>query len=285
MGGRRASIRDAGHPRRSARATSSTSSRSRTPWPPSPAPGQRADPGRRARRGRRDRARRHEPARAPPADAPRQRLSAGSRPGRARALLHRGEPHGAPGARPALVARRVETDLEDVNQRTMPLVCERVVVVLDGSRAAGRAVRRAARLAGSLQATLVALVPVPEVVDAWPYDRGRNLREAVDIAIDLGARFSQLRTGGGVDAIVEAVEPDGSDAPVPAVHAGGAARAVTHGRLRIAWPAGSPTWTCTSSPPADAPASGSLRSRLGGGFGGRLGTATAANSAAGRAPG
>ena len=130
-----------------------------------------------------------------------------------------------------VVARRVETDLEDVNQRTMPLVCERVVVVLDGSRAAGRAVRRAARLAGSLQATLVALVPVPEVVDAWPYDRGRNLREAVDIAIDLGARFSQLRTGGGVDAIVEAVDQMGATHLfLPSTPAGPLER-VTHGSL------------------------------------------------------
>ena len=41
-------------------------------------PGQRADPRRGPRGRRRGRARRHEPVRAPPADAPRQRLSAGS---------------------------------------------------------------------------------------------------------------------------------------------------------------------------------------------------------------
>ena len=74
----------------------------------------RDDPGRprpraRARRrgplGRRDRARGHEPARASPADAPRQRLPA--RPGRhrPRAVLHRAEPHRASRPQPALRRR------------------------------------------------------------------------------------------------------------------------------------------------------------------------------------
>ncbi len=104
-----------------------------------------------------------------------------------------------------VVARRVEDQLDDVSQGTLPLVCDRVLVVVDGSPASGRAVRRAARLAGSLQAMLIALVPPPETVGAMPFDRARDLRESVDVATDLGARVSQLRAGDPADAIAEAV--------------------------------------------------------------------------------
>jgi two-component system, OmpR family, sensor histidine kinase KdpD len=130
-----------------------------------------------------------------------------------------------------VVARRVEDELDDVNQGIVPLVCERVLVVLDGSRAGGRAVRRAARLAGTLQAALVALAPGPEAVDALPYDRARNLREALDVAVDLGARVSHLRAGPSLEAIVEAAEQMGAthlflpDAPT------GPVERVVHGSL------------------------------------------------------
>jgi two-component system sensor histidine kinase KdpD len=130
-----------------------------------------------------------------------------------------------------VVARRVEDELDDVNQRTVPLVCERVLVVLDGSPAAGRAVRRAARLAGSLQATLIALVPAPESVDTWSHERSRNLREALDTAVDLGARTSHLRAGAVLEAIVEATEQLGaSHLFLPATPVGPVER-IAHGSL------------------------------------------------------
>ena len=109
-----------------------------------------------------------------------------------------------------VVARRVEDDLGGVNQGTLPLVCERVLVVVDGSPAAGRALRRAARVAGSVQGTLIALVPGPEAVDAWPNERARSLREMVGVAIDLEARITRLRSDADFVAIVEAAEQMGA---------------------------------------------------------------------------
>ena len=130
-----------------------------------------------------------------------------------------------------VVARRVEDDLGDVNQGTVPLVCDRVLVVVDGSPAAGRAVRRAAHLAGSLQGTLIALVPGPETVDTWPFERARSLRETIDVAIDLGARVAHLRSDTGFKAIVEAAEQMGATHLfLPAARAGPLER-VTHGSL------------------------------------------------------
>ena len=54
-----------------------------------------------------------------------------------------------------LVARRVEGQLEDtIAGQQLPLVTDRVLVLVDGSPATPRAVRRAAMLAGTLHATL-----------------------------------------------------------------------------------------------------------------------------------
>ena len=58
-----------------------------------------------------------------------------------------------------LVARRVEGQLEDtIAGQQLPLVTERVLVLVDGSPASPRAVRRAAALAGALHAAFVAVV-------------------------------------------------------------------------------------------------------------------------------
>ena len=87
----------------SRRSTSSTSSRWRTRSRRSPGrPVHERLPGRRPGAGRRDRARRHEPARAPPAHAPRQRLPTGADAGRAGPVLHGAEPDRAPRHRPPL---------------------------------------------------------------------------------------------------------------------------------------------------------------------------------------
>jgi len=109
-----------------------------------------------------------------------------------------------------VVAQRVEGQLEDVNQASLRLVAERVLVLVDGSPACGHAVRRAAAVAGSLHATLVALVPPPEQVDALPFDRERDLREVLEVAVDLGAKTARLAPGDPVEAIADAVAATGA---------------------------------------------------------------------------
>ncbi len=104
-----------------------------------------------------------------------------------------------------VVAQRVEDQLEDVNHATLPLVCERVMVLVDGSPRSGRAVRRAASLAGAIHAGLVALVPPAESVDAMPFDRSRDLREALGVAVELGARTAQLGAGDIAEEVGAAV--------------------------------------------------------------------------------
>ena len=109
-----------------------------------------------------------------------------------------------------VVAQRVEGQLEDVNQASLRLVAERVLVLVDGSPACGHAVRRAAAVAGSLHATLVALVPRPEQIDSLPFDRARDLREALEVAVDLGARTARFGPGDPVEAIADAVATIGA---------------------------------------------------------------------------
>ena len=109
-----------------------------------------------------------------------------------------------------VVAQQVEGQLEGVNHATLRLVSERVLVLVDGSPASGRAVRRAASLAGSIHAHLVALVPPSDHVDALPFDRARDLREALEVAVDLGAKTSRLASGDLVDAIAEVVAAVGA---------------------------------------------------------------------------
>ena len=94
-----------------------------------------------------------------------------------------------------VVARRVEGQLEQVSHGTLSLVADRVLVYVDGSHACRQAVRRAANLAGAVHAGLVAVVPPPEAAGALPFDRARDLREAVDLAVDLGATTVTLAAG------------------------------------------------------------------------------------------
>jgi two-component system sensor histidine kinase KdpD len=94
-----------------------------------------------------------------------------------------------------VVARQVEDELEEVSHGSLSLVSERVAVLVDGSAASGNAVRRAASLAGRIHAALVAIVPPPAATDAYPFDAGRNLREALDVATDLGADVVVLGSG------------------------------------------------------------------------------------------
>ena len=87
-----------------------------------------------------------------------------------------------------LVARRVEDQLEDVIAgEQLPLVTDRVLVLVDGSPASLRAVRRAAMLAGAVHAALVAVVVETPELGRQPFDRHRDIQEALDDAVDLGA--------------------------------------------------------------------------------------------------
>ncbi len=92
-----------------------------------------------------------------------------------------------------LVARRVEGQLEDtIAGQQLPLVTDRVLVLIDGSPATGRAVRRAAMLAGSLHAAFIAvLIETPEL-ERQPFDRKRDVQEALDDAVDLGADIARV---------------------------------------------------------------------------------------------
>jgi two-component system sensor histidine kinase KdpD len=104
-----------------------------------------------------------------------------------------------------LVARRVEDQLEDtIAGQQLPLVTERVLVLVDGSPATIRAVRRAAMLAATLHAAFVAVVvDTPELV-GQPFDRTRDIQEALDDAVDLGAevvRVEAADTVAGVEQV------------------------------------------------------------------------------------
>jgi two-component system sensor histidine kinase KdpD len=87
-----------------------------------------------------------------------------------------------------LVAQRVEGQLEDTTAGVqLPLVTDRVLVLVDGSPAAARAIRKAAKLASALHGILIAVVVDTPASDSLPFDRARDLKEAIDDASDLGA--------------------------------------------------------------------------------------------------
>jgi two-component system sensor histidine kinase KdpD len=93
-----------------------------------------------------------------------------------------------------LVARRVEGQLEDTTAggQQLRLVTDRVLVLVDGGRASARAIRSAAELAGALHAALVGVVVETPQDGAMPFDRKRDLQEAIDDAIDLGAEVIRI---------------------------------------------------------------------------------------------
>jgi two-component system sensor histidine kinase KdpD len=92
-----------------------------------------------------------------------------------------------------LVARRVEGQLEDtIAGQRLPLVTERVLVLVDGSPATPRAVRRAAMLAAAIHAALVAVVVETPQQERQGFDRARDIQEALDDAVDLGATVVKI---------------------------------------------------------------------------------------------
>ncbi|MGC8635206.1 MAG: universal stress protein [Candidatus Limnocylindrales bacterium] len=93
------------------------------------------------------------------------------------------------------VAGQVDEQLEGIvgeqGIRHLSAVSERVLVVLDGTPACRRAVRRAAALSGALHAPLLAAaVETPTV--RMSRDRQQDLQENVDYAVDLGAEIVRL---------------------------------------------------------------------------------------------
>jgi two-component system sensor histidine kinase KdpD len=92
-----------------------------------------------------------------------------------------------------LVARRVEGQLETTQDgQQLPFVTERVLVLVDGGPASARAVRRAAALAGALRAAFLAVVVDTPESQRSSFDRQRDLKEAVDDALDLGADLVRI---------------------------------------------------------------------------------------------
>jgi two-component system sensor histidine kinase KdpD len=92
-----------------------------------------------------------------------------------------------------LTARRVEGQLEDtIAGQQLPLVTDRVLVLVDGSRAAARAVRRAASLAAAVHGSLSAVVVETPDVGRQPFDRARDMQETLDDAVDLGAEVIRV---------------------------------------------------------------------------------------------
>lgn len=103
------------------------------------------------------------------------------------------------------VARSVDEQLEELAAASdrgdaLRAVAERVLVVLDDSPAARRAIRRGANLASAEHAPLLAVV-VETSDGVRGFDRSRDLRENTDFALDLGAEVLTVEAGTLVEGI------------------------------------------------------------------------------------
>jgi two-component system sensor histidine kinase KdpD len=110
-----------------------------------------------------------------------------------------------------LVARKVEGQIEGVLVgQQMPLVTDRVIVLVDGSAASRRAIRRACTLAGALHGAFVAVVVETPEAGRSSFDRGRDLQEAVDDAVDLGAEIVRVSAPDVATGLEQAVRERGA---------------------------------------------------------------------------
>jgi two-component system sensor histidine kinase KdpD len=92
-----------------------------------------------------------------------------------------------------LAAVRVEGQLEATSAGDrLLLVTDRVLVLVDASPAAPRAVRRAANLAATLRGSLAAVVVETPASAHRSFDAARDLQQAVDDAVDLGAEIVRI---------------------------------------------------------------------------------------------
>jgi two-component system sensor histidine kinase KdpD len=118
-----------------------------------------------------------------------------------------------------LVARKVEGQIEGVlTGERMPLVTDRVIVHVDGSEASKRAIRRACTLAGALHGALVAVVVETPDLERSSFDRSRDLQEAIDDAVDLGAEIQRITAPDVVTGLEQAVRDKGATHIVLAHH-------------------------------------------------------------------
>jgi two-component system sensor histidine kinase KdpD len=102
-----------------------------------------------------------------------------------------------------LVARRVEGQLETTSGgQQLALVTDRVLVLVDGSPADARAVRRAATMAAALRAAFVAVVVDTPERERASFDQRRDLQEAIDDAMDLGADLVRVEAADRLEGLV-----------------------------------------------------------------------------------
>jgi two-component system sensor histidine kinase KdpD len=124
-----------------------------------------------------------------------------------------------------MAAQSVEGELEASGTSPIALVTERVLVLVDEGSAAPRAVRRAARLASLLHGALIALVVDSPAAARLPYDRRRDIAQALDDATDLGAEILRVEaedTAAGLDAALQLRRP--THVVLPHEPSGGLAR-------------------------------------------------------------
>ena len=111
-----------------------------------------------------------------------------------------------------LVARRVEGQLETTQDgQQLPLVTERVLVLVDGGPACARAVRRAAALAGALRAAFLAVVIDTPESQRSSFDRQRDLKEAVDDARTWGPTSCVSRPGTSLEGLEQVARSTAGD--------------------------------------------------------------------------
>jgi two-component system sensor histidine kinase KdpD len=92
-----------------------------------------------------------------------------------------------------IAAERVEGQLEATSAGDrLLLVTDRVLVLVDESPAAPRAVRRAASLAAVLRGSLTAVIVETPATAHRSFDAHRDLQQALDDAVDLGAEIVKV---------------------------------------------------------------------------------------------
>ena len=175
-------------------------------------PGPRAAPGRRPGGGRRDRARGHEPACAPPADAPWQRLPSGANPGRPRPLLHGAKPYGAARPGPALHGSSGRGPAGGLRDRWAPRGDAADIGPRGGGRRrlarGGRRRTARRRVGGSPSRRPRAVVPEPSPTATG--DEVRNMKEVADDVADLGADVVRVEGDDLAAAIARLAEARGA---------------------------------------------------------------------------
>jgi two-component system sensor histidine kinase KdpD len=77
------------------------------------------------------------------------------------------------------------------------------MVYVDGSPASARAVRSAAELASALHAAFMAVVVDTPELARQPFDRQRDLQEAVDDAVDLGAELVRVEASDAATGLAQ----------------------------------------------------------------------------------